>query len=747
MSAYGRIAVGVHVHAEPHRLRATLDALSRNTPLDHQLVIIPDGADEETTQALADLGGSARLLNDEGVGGGAACLNRLARSSDADLLVLLESGCRVGPRWLEHLLAALASSPRAGLAGPSTNNSWNEQGVFAGADGSDGELARMATEAERRFGALCRTLAPLHSLSDFCYAVRRQVLETVGPADEGYGPGPCWEMDYNVRAARAGFEGLWAGSAYVWRAPFTPRRAREESSRFDANRRRYQDKFCGARLRGEKADYRAHCRGDACANFAPRLEPLPAVIAASAPLVSCIMPTFDRRAFIPQAVHCFLAQDYPNLELIVVDDGNEAIADLLPADPRIVYHRPPGRLTVGAKRNFACEQARGQIIVHWDDDDWYPASRVRVQVQALLERGGDVCGSSIVYYHDRTAGRAWCYRYSGSPVPWVAGNTLAYRRDIWVRNRFAEIQVGEDCQFVWRMAADRVVDLRDPSLCVAAVHAGNVSPKETGGAFWAPESVARIQSIMSAGMPASPPQVKPMVSCIMPTWNRRAFIPLALSRFREQSYPNRELIVVDDGNDPVEDLLRYQPGVRYLRSERRLSIGAKRNLACAEARGEIVAHWDDDDWYSRERLEQQAAPILRGEADITGLENRFVLQMPPGKFWTTNRHLHRSMFVGDVHGGTLVYRRGIWTGGLRYPEIDLAEDALFLRGAVNGGKRLVRLENAGSFVYVRHSNNAWKFDIGTFIDPSGWSESHPPPAFTADCLAAYLSAASNHAGR
>jgi len=742
-----RIAIGVHVHAEPKRLRATLDALAGNTALPYELIVIPDGADAETADALAQLGENVRLLPDDGARGGAACLNRLCLATDAGVLVLLESGCRVGPRWLEHLLAALGSSPRAGLAGPSTNNSWNEQGVFAGAGGSDEELARTAAEAERRFGSLSRILAPLYSLGDFCYAVRREVIEAVGPADESYGLGPCWEMDYNVRAVRAGFDGLWACAAYVWRAPFTARRGREEWARFDSSRRRYQDKFCGARLRGEKPDYRAHCRGDACANFAPRGVHPAIATDSSVPLVSCIMPTFDRRAFIPRAVQCFLAQDYPNLELIVVDDGSDSIADLLPSDPRVSYHRLGSRLTVGAKRNFACEQAGGPIIAHWDDDDWYPASRIRVQVQALLERGGDVCGTSIVYYYDRAAGRAWCYRYSGSPVPWVGGNTLVYRREVWARNRFAEIQVGEDCQFVWRMPADRVVDLRDPTLCVASVHAANVSPKETSGMFWTPESVAGVENVMSAGTPAGPPHGRPLVSCIMPTWNRRAFIPLALSRFREQTYPNRELIVVDDGEDRVEDLLRYQPAVRYLRSDRRLSIGAKRNLACAEARGEIVAHWDDDDWYSRERLEQQAAPILRGEADITGLENRFVLQMPPGKFWTTNRHLHRSMFVGDVHGGTLVYRRSIWTGGLRYPEIDLAEDALFLRGAVNGGRRLLRLDNAGSFVYVRHSTNAWKFDTGSFIDPAGWSESQAPTAFTPDCLAAYLTAASQHAAQ
>jgi len=730
------VAIGVHVHAEAARLRDTLASIANNTGGVYELLVIPDGAETDVQTALAEIT-AARVLDDDGAHGAAACLNRLAGNTDAGVLVLLESGVLVAPRWLDHLLVALESSPRAGLAGPSTNRAWNEQGVFSNATSDDVE--RTAAEAERRFGSLSRTLAPLYSLGDFCYAVKREVFDAIGGADESYGLGPCWEMDFNVRAARAGFDGLWAGAAYVWRAPPTARRTREEAARFESSKRRYQDKFCGARLRGEKNDYRQHCRGDACPNFAPR-PTAPVQTTNDLPLVSCIMPTFNRRAFIPDAIRCFLSQDYPNIELVVVDDGSDPIADLLPGDPRIVYVRTESRMTVGAKRNLACERARGEFIVHWDDDDWYPPSRVRVQVAALRERGGDVCGTSILYFLDRTRSRAWCYRYSGSPEAWVCGSSLAYRRDAWTRNRFPEIQVGEDSQFVWRFPAGSVVDLRDPTLCIASVHEANVSPKDTAGMFWSPENVERIETIIRDGTPASPPQGQPLLSCIMPTYNRRPFIPLAVARFREQSYANRELIIVDDGSDAIGDLVRHEPGVRYIRLERRTSIGAKRNVACAEARGEIVAHWDDDDWYSRDRLMRQAAPILHGEADVTGLENRFVLQMPVGRFWTTSRQLHRSMFVGDVHGGTLVFRRSIWTAGLRYPEVNLAEDAAFVHDAVRHGRKLMRVENDGTFIYVRHHGNAWKFDTGTFLDPSGWSETAPPTGFTPACLQAYLTA-------
>jgi glycosyltransferase involved in cell wall biosynthesis len=85
------------------------------------------------------------------------------------------------------------------------------------------------------------------------------------------------------------------------------------------------------------------------------------------------MPTRDRRGFVAQAVAQFLAQDYPDRELIIVDDGDDAVADLLPADDRIRsirLIRLDRRATIGAKRNIACEAAAGEVIVLWDEDDW-----------------------------------------------------------------------------------------------------------------------------------------------------------------------------------------------------------------------------------------------------------------------------------------------------------------------------------------------------------------------------------------
>ena len=95
-----RVAIGVHVHTEPARLQATLESIARNTTHAHEVIVIPDGAD-----FVIDV--DARVLTDDGPRGGAACLNKLAGSTNADVLVLIESGIVVAPGWLDHLLGAL----------------------------------------------------------------------------------------------------------------------------------------------------------------------------------------------------------------------------------------------------------------------------------------------------------------------------------------------------------------------------------------------------------------------------------------------------------------------------------------------------------------------------------------------------------------------------------------------------------------------------------------------------------------
>ena len=189
----------------------------------------------------------------------------------------------------------------------------------------------------------------------------------------------------------------------------------------------------------------------------------------------------------PRAIDYFLRQDYTPAELIIVDDGEHGVEGILPFDQRIRYVRLGQRQSVGAKRNIACQLARGELIAHWDDDDWYSPHRLTLQVDTLL--GGDeeeveVCGLSRVLYHDLLDGRGWLYVYPARQSAWLGGGTLLYRRAAWRHHPFAEIDVGEDAYFVSACDPRRVRSLVDNRWYVGSIHDRNVSPKLTAGPEW-----------------------------------------------------------------------------------------------------------------------------------------------------------------------------------------------------------------------------------------------------------------------
>jgi glycosyltransferase involved in cell wall biosynthesis len=218
------------------------------------------------------------------------------------------------------------------------------------------------------------------------------------------------------------------------------------------------------------------------------------------PLVSCIMPTHNRRQWVPRSIACFLAQDYEDCELIILDDGADNVRDLVPENPRIRYHRLDRRLSVGAKRNVACELARGDLIAHWDDDDWYPSWRLSRQTMSLTHSPAELCGTSHIYYINHAGRKAFRYVYRGRP--WVGGNTFMYRRSLWQRNHFPDLQVGEDFRFLSVPNADKILDLKDARLCVASLHESNTGSKHISGTFWQEVRLEEVQQLLDPSTPA-----------------------------------------------------------------------------------------------------------------------------------------------------------------------------------------------------------------------------------------------------
>lgn len=197
-------------------------------------------------------------------------------------------------------------------------------------------------------------------------------------------------------------------------------------------------------------------------------------------LVSAIMPTRDRRHLLPLALRSFLAQDWPDLELVVVDDSehDNISADLFHALPgvRVRYQHLGERFTIGNKLNQACQIADGDILIRWDDDDWSAPGRVSDQVNRLLAANAKVSGYCAMVFYDPK--RRQATKYNGAVNFYSLGTGLCFTRDYWLRNPFPDKSMGEDNDFITLSQQEKsIVSVDAGELMVALLHDRNTSSR------------------------------------------------------------------------------------------------------------------------------------------------------------------------------------------------------------------------------------------------------------------------------
>ena len=105
------------------------------------------------------------------------------------------------------------------------------------------------------------------------------------------------------------------------------------------------------------------------------------------PLVSCLMVTRGELQILRHSVDCYLKQDYPSRELVVVSENVTPELERFFAgfpDTGIRLVKAVDGLSLGELRNISVEQARGPLICQWDDDDLHDPRRISTSVKVLL---------------------------------------------------------------------------------------------------------------------------------------------------------------------------------------------------------------------------------------------------------------------------------------------------------------------------------------------------------------------------
>ena len=171
-------------------------------------------------------------------------------------------------------------------------------------------------------------------------------------------------------------------------------------------------------------------------------------------VVSVVTPTYQRRRFIPALLEVYRHQTFPKeqMEWIVLDDGRDSVEDLFQEAaktiPHLRYLRVDEKMRIGVKRNRLNQEARGEIIVAMDDDDYYPPDRIQSVVEAFRKNPQcDLAGSSEMYLYEMKTRLL----YSSGPFgPRHATNgTMAWRKRYSDLHRYDEyVTHAEEASFL-----------------------------------------------------------------------------------------------------------------------------------------------------------------------------------------------------------------------------------------------------------------------------------------------------------
>ena len=190
--------------------------------------------------------------------------------------------------------------------------------------------------------------------------------------------------------------------------------------------------------------------------------------------------------------------------------------------------------------------------------------------------------------------------------------------------------------------------------------------KGEDAAVLVPPAFPVVNVISKANLAADYREELPLVSCICSTYNRAPthtyLLEEAIESFLRQTYPNKELIVLNDC--PGQELSCAAPGVRVINVPDRFpSLGEKHNAAIAAAHGELIAVWDDDDISLPWRLSLSVDRL--GNADYFN----------PKRFWMMARDELLPDPKTNIGHNMSLYRRSAYESVGKYPPVGSGLDA------------------------------------------------------------------------
>jgi glycosyltransferase involved in cell wall biosynthesis len=193
----------------------------------------------------------------------------------------------------------------------------------------------------------------------------------------------------------------------------------------------------------------------------------------------------------------------------------------------------------------------------------------------------------------------------------------------------------------------------------------------------------------------------PFISICTPTFNRRPFIPYLIKCFDHQLYPKDriEWIIIDDGTDPIRDLVENIPQVKYFYFEEKMLLGKKRNLMHEKCSGDIIIYMDDDDYYPPERISHAVETLQQNPTFLIAGSSEMHI------YFESKNTMYQCGPYAPFHStaATFAFKKELLLKTKYDDEKALAEENIFTKGY---SIPLIQLNSLKSILVFSHKHNS-----------------------------------------
>lgn len=611
-------------------LKEAVESVVKQTYQNIEVIIVNDGSTDNTKEIAEGLisgypSYDIRLINQENSGQPAISRNNGIASSRGDYILCLDADDCLAPTMIAECMHVLNSNSRIAIA-------YTDRQDFDGAD-------QIVPAGDYDFAKLRHA-----NQISYCALYKKEIWDRV----RGYRTNVkgLEDWDFWIAAGARGYTGKRIPKPLLLYR-------RHDTGVFQEAIANFRDKFAQIILNNREA-YSSSDVSKAQYTLANKDR----ASKANYPLVSVIIPTFNRPDMLRDAINSVLKQTLQDLEIIVVNDAGEDVSGIIHSfnDNRIKLIRHPVNRGLASARTTGIKNASGQYIALLDDDDIFYPDHLETAVGELGETQRVVYTDAVrATYQKKGDG----YELADKKTPYsmdydrnklLLGNiapvncfvfdrTLAIKAglfdetlstledwDFWIRLSalapFKHINK-PTVQVNWRTDGTTMTSSRQAEFHKnrKAIYDRNMA--EINRIPNAKEIMAEFQAIWSGDERKSVPEVtvntetnKGIVSIIILTFNQLEYTKKCVQGLRRHTPQPHEIIFVDNGSTDgtrkyLQKLVKANENYQLILNEKNLGFAGGNNQGIARAKGDYIILLNNDVLVTKDWLERMISHLER----------------------------------------------------------------------------------------------------------------------------------------